>query len=144
MSAENNSLTGLEIVDSLQGLQKIADTIPDVNIKLSRIRWGIGVLAAGSLLEHHYLVSSAQVIGREPDASPSDIIMFDRGMLFIAQLDSFGYLLDDDIPVDCLSLNFVEPEIFGADARDAKVMKPLIFQVPVRAIDLFCSAETAA
>lgn len=144
MSAENNSLTGLEIIESLQGLQKVADTIHDPNTKIDRVRLGIGVLAAGTLLKHQFIVSSAQVIGREPDAPPSDIIMFSSGMFFIARLDSYGYLLDEDIPVDCLSLNFVEPEIIGADVRDARAMKPLTLQVPVLAIDSFRSAEAAA
>lgn len=143
MYAESSSHTGLEIIDSLQGLQKIVDNINDPDAKFDRARKGVGWLGAGILLDHQFIVSSAQVFGKDPDTSPRERVLFNDGMFFIATLSSYGYLLDKDIPVDCLSLNFIDPEIIGADERDARLFRLLMLQVPVLAIDSCSSAEAA-
>ena len=137
----HNSPVGIEILDSLKGLQLIADRLDDPTVKSRRLKQGLQELSAGGLLEHQYLVSSAQVIGREPGAAPSEVVLFDLGLFFIATLDAFGYIRDYTIPIDCLSLNIVEPEVIGADERDAPLFRLMTLQVPVLAIDSCCSAE---
>jgi hypothetical protein len=64
-------------------------------------------------------------------------------MLFIASLGLFGYMIDQDLPVDSLTLQFVAPEVFGVPPEEVPKFKSLTFQVPVLAIDSCILAEAA-
>jgi hypothetical protein len=127
--------TGHELIDALQNLQKVADHIDHDEQKIDHIRQAIGLLSARTLLGGQFMVSALQVLGLDPDTAPNDRVLFNQNMIFIAELDSFGYLLDNSVPVDCLSLNFLHPEVIGLDLIDERKIKEFTFQVPVLAIE---------
>lgn len=127
--------TGHEIIDALQGLQRVADNIDHVDKKIDHIRTAIANMAARTLLGRQFMVSSFQLLGKDPDNAPDERKLFDRNIVFVAELNSYGYLLDDDIPIDCLSLNFLHPEVIGLDDIDDRKMRTFTLQVPVLAIE---------
>ncbi len=135
--------TGNEIIDGLQGLQIVADHIDVIDKKIAHVKGAMGLLAARTLLGRQFMISTAQVLGKDPDAQPDDRILYSNGLLFIAELDSFGYLLDHGIPIDSLSLNFLHPEVIGIDDRTERLIRGFTFQVPVLAIESCISAEAA-
>ena len=132
--------TGHEIIDALQGLQKVADNIDREEQKIAHIRRAIGLLSARTLLGGQFMVSALQVLAKDPDTAPDDRVLFDQNMVFIAELDSYGYLLDNGVPVDSLALNFLHPEIIGLDEIDERKMRDFTLQVPVLAIESCCTA----
>jgi len=132
--------TGHEIIDALQGLQKVADNIDRDKQKIDHIRKGITLLAARTLLGKQFMVSTIQVLGKDPDMAQYDRVLFDRNMIFVAELDSFGYLLDNGVPVDSLALNFLHPDVIGLDEGDEQVIREFTFQVPILAIESCISA----
>jgi len=134
------SPTGHEIIDALQGLQKVADNIDREDQRIAHVRRAIGFLSARTLLGGQFMVSALQVLAKDPDTAPDDRVLFDQNMVFIAELDSYGYLLDNGVPVDSLALNFLHPEIIGLDEIDERKMRDFTFQVPVLAIESCCTA----
>lgn len=134
--------TGVERVDSLKGLQPVVDTIDNPDEKISHIRNTLGIMGTHDLLEHQFMVGAAEVWAR-PRFDSRRLIHFGEGFLFIAKLEAVGYLLDPNVPLDTLSLNFSDPEVWGVDELDAPDFKTLKFQVPVLAIDSCMSAEAA-
>lgn len=134
--------TGMDRVDSLKGLQLVADTYDNPEEKLTHIRNALGSMGAHDLLEHQFMVAAAEVWAR-PRFDSRRLIHFGEGFLFIAKLEAVGYLLDPHVPLDTLSLNFTDPEVWGIDEVDAPDFKVLKFQVPVLAIDSCMSAEAA-
>lgn len=140
--AELYQPTGFEPVDSLKGLQVIADKINDPSAKVAHVRKALKLMGAGALLEHQFMVGANEIWAKQPD-EPSDLIHFTEGLLFIGQLDAFSYMLDPDVPIDSLSLNFTMPEVWGVASEDVEQFKALKFQVPVLAIDSYLSAEAA-
>ena len=132
--------TGHEIVDALQGLQKVADSIDYETQKINHIRQAMSLLATRTLLGKHFMVSALQVLGKDPDSAPDDRVLFNSNMVFVAELDSFAYLLDNGVPVDSLALNFSHPDIIGLDERDERKMRDFMFQVPVLAIEACINA----
>lgn len=143
VSRFNQQPTGNGIIDELQGLQIVADTIDVIDRKIAHVRGAMGLLAAKTLLGRQFMISTAQVLGKDPDAEPDDRILYNDGLLFIAELDSFGYLVDHGIPIDSLALNFLHPEVFGIDDRTEQLIRGFTFQVPVLAIESCISAEAA-
>ena len=127
--------TGHEIIDALQGLQIMADNIEPVEQKIDHIRSAIAHLAARTLLGKQFMVSTLQVLGKDPDTEPDDRVFFNQNMIFIAELDSYGYLLDNGVPVDSLALNFLHPEVIGLDEVDEQKIRDFTFQVPILAIE---------
>lgn len=135
--------TGNEIIDDLQGLQILADHISVIDQKIAHVKGVMNFLAAKTLLGRQFMISTAQVLGKDPDAGPDDRIVYNDGLLFIAELDSFGYILDHGIPIDSLSLNFLHPEVIGIDDRTERLIRGFTLQVPVLAIESCVSAEAA-
>lgn len=133
--------TGNATVDSLKGLQLIVDTLENPKNKLAHIQYSLGRIGASSILEHKFMVNTAEVWATPPLDSRRFIHL--PNSLFIAELDTLGYLLDPSVPVDTLSLNFREPEVWGIDPEDALAFRDLRFQVPVLAIDSCLDVETA-
>ncbi len=134
--------TGNEIVDVLRGAQLVADTIDDPDIKIAHIKKTVGFLAAGQLLGRQMLVDAATIFAHSPFEMAGDQYLF-QGLLFVAKLQVYGYMLDEEIPVDSLTLNFNEPEVFGVAPEDSPSFKLLNFQVPVLAIDRCVLTEAA-
>ena len=134
--------SGNEIVDVLRGAQLVADTIDDPDAKIAHIKKTVGFLAANQLLGKQMLVDAATIYAQSPYETARDQFRF-QGLLFVAKLEVFGYMLDDDIPVDSLTLNFDEPEVFGVSPEDSPSFKILTFQVPVLAIDRCVLTEAA-
>lgn len=134
--------SGNDMVDSLRSLQIVADTIDTPNDKIAHVRRAIRALAAGSLLGKQMMVDGVTVYAANPDAQPDERVIY-RNMLFIGRLNVFSYLLDDDIPVDSLTLNFDTPAVVGASQDDSSYFERLTMQVPVLAIDSCVLAEVA-
>ena len=135
--------TGNDLIDSLRGLQLVADQIDDPDRKIAHIKTAIGVIAAGQLIGKQMMVEAATIFARDPDHDPNERILFREGMLFIASLSVFSYMLDQDIPVDSLTLQFVSPDVLGVMPEEAPNFKALTFQVPILSIDSCMLAEVA-
>lgn len=134
--------TGFEAVDSLKGLQVLADKIDDPTIKIEHVRKVLRLIGAPALLHRQFMVGANEVWASPAEAS-RDLLHFKDGFLFVGQLDEFGYMLDPDVPLDSLSLNFNQPEVWGVNSEEAERFKALTFQVPVLAIDSYFSTEAA-
>lgn len=126
--------TGFEVIDSVKGLQLTADVIDDPDAKIKHVRNMLKVIGAGDILGSLLMISASEVWGKQPDSS-GELIRFEDGLLFVGELDEFGYMLDPTIPLDSLSLNFRRPEVWAVDAEDALAFRALKLQVPVLAID---------
>lgn len=135
--------SGNEVIDNLRGLQLIADQIDDPDRKIAHVKTAIGILAAGQLIGKQMLVEAATIFAQDPDRDPNERILFGQGMLFIARLSVFSYMMDHDIPVDSMTLQFVSPEVFGVMPEEAPSFKALTFQVPILSIDSCILAEAA-
>jgi len=127
--------SGNETVDALKGLQITASRIGDPEAKLARIRETLTVIRATQLLGDSLMISAQDVWGVHPDAAPGDMIRFRQEMVFIAELDAFGYMLDPSVPVDTLTFDFEAPEVWGVLPEDALAFRSLTLRVPVLAID---------
>ena len=141
MSTEfHQNSTGHEMVDALQGIQKVADNIDQAAQKIEHVKRAMSLLATRTLLDKHFMVSALQVLGKDPSSGPDDRVVFNSNMVFVAKLDSFAYLLDNGVPVDSLALNFSHPDIIGLDERDDRKLRDFMFQVPVLAIEACINA----
>lgn len=134
--------TGNEIVDELRGIQLIADMIDDPDAKIRRVRNTVRLVAAHQLLGRQMMVDAATLYAHVPFEASNEQYRFE-GLLFIAKLNIIGYMLDEDIPVDSLTLNFESPEVFGVSPEDNPSFEILTFQVPVLSIDRCLLAEAA-
>ncbi len=134
--------SGNDVVDSLRDLQIVADTMDEPDDKIAHIRLAIGLLAADALIGKQTMIDAAMVYAANPDAQPDELIIF-RNMLFIGRLNVFSYLLDDDIPVDSLTLKFEKPAVVGASPDDSLQFERFSMQVPILAIDSCVMAEVA-
>jgi hypothetical protein len=137
-------LTGNDVVDSLQVLQVSTDILVDDDMrKIEQVSKVIKAQRAGELLGHHLMVSSSLVLAKNPDSSPQSRTLFAKGLVFEGQLDSYEYLLDNGIPIDSLTLNFIEPSVFGVEPEDEPFFRSLRLQVPVLAISTCIDTRAA-
>jgi hypothetical protein len=125
--------TGMETVDVIRGLQMTADQIDDPDAKIKHVRNVLQIVGAAELLGRPFMVDATEVWGKRPDTQ-RELIRFTDGLLFVGQLKAFGYMVDPDIPIDSLSLNFSAPEVLGVDLEDEFAFKSLSLQVPVLAV----------
>jgi hypothetical protein len=137
MFSERLQPTGNDLVDSLRDLQVFLDSIDDIDKKIVTLKQGIHIIKAADLLGGQFMVSTMQTFGHNLDESPDNYTLFESGLTFCADLDAFGYLKDDGIPVDTLTLDFTNPDVFEAisDEQAHKRFRALKLQVPVLAID---------
>ena len=137
-------MTGHEVIDSLQDLQVVANRIVTPDTKISHVREVMGVLATHSLLGHQFMISSGWVLGRHPDAAPDKRLVFSNGIFFVGELDTYGYVIDEDIPLDSLMLGFTHPEVIGVEpGEETEAFRNLTLEVPVLSIDSCMLAEAA-
>jgi hypothetical protein len=135
--------TGHQLVDAIIGLQIIADNSDDPDAKLRYLRTGLATVNARQLITRQFLVSSFQAFVQGPDMSPDTRSFYDSGLFFIGKLDLYRYLLDEEVPVDSLLLDFVQPEVIGAAKSDLAQIKQWRIQVPILAIESCIDAEAA-
>lgn len=136
MSEEfNYSPTGYDFFDSLKGLQKIANEIIDPEHKIERVRKTLGIVMARQQIEKQFMVSSQRLFIKYPDESPDSRKLCNRELMFIGKLDAFAYMLDKDVPIDSLVLNFINSEVIGVDEKASKVLRTLTLQVPILALE---------
>ena len=110
-----------------------ADQIDDPDAKIKHVRNMLQIVGAAELLGRPFMVDATEVWGKRPDTQ-RELIRFTDGLLFVGQLKAFGYMVDPDIPIDSLSLNFSAPEVLGVDLEDEFAFKSLSLQVPVLAV----------
>lgn len=140
--ARNETITGNIIIDELQGLQRVIDGYDDFEAKLERVRQGIHLVGAHSLLEQSCLVVAHQALGKSEDDAPEDRMLYQDGLMFTASLDAFSYLFDRDIPIDSLSCNFRTPDLLEAQqGPEVEAFQRLTLQVPVLAIETLVCVE---
>ena len=131
---------GIETFDSLKGLQGVVGAIRNPDEKLKRVADGVKLLGAGALLGHLYLVTAREAyVG--PLGQTGDVTRLTREMTFISELDELRYLLDPDVPVDTLMLDFASPEAWYAGAEDIGPLRDCRLQVPVLSLATAVSAE---
>lgn len=126
--------TGHDLVDSMQGLQKVADGISDIESKIIQVRRTLGILSASALIQKKFIVNSWQLFAKHIDKAPDYRMLVDQELKFVGSLESYKYLLDEKIPVDALVLNFANPEVVGGEPEINKACRALTFQVPILAI----------
>src|SRR6185437_9574939 len=117
------------------GLQKIAAEMNDLDTKVLRVRQGIQLIGASELLAKPCLVVATVALGRPEDGPPEDRLLYMQDLMFTASLESFGYLYDRDIPIDSLSCDFDQPDLFMAEsAEENAIFRRQRLQVPILAI----------
>ncbi len=124
----------LEIVESLQGLQKVADKIDSPDQKIEHVLRVCNFLHAHELLKKQFMVDSLQAFSHSINQPSTQLTLFQRGLIFVGRLDSFNYLQDYDIPVDSLTLSFSQPHVLDIDPEDSNTFQPLKLLVPILAI----------
>jgi len=129
--------------ESLVGLQKMADSIGDPFQKVEQVKKALGFMAARKLLDHQYMVNANLVLASKADMPPMELLKFSDGLFFVGLLDAYSYMLDPDLPMDSLALNFKQPDVIGILPEEVEAFKSLQLRVPVLAIDTFVSAEAA-
>ncbi len=127
--------TGNSVIDDLRGLQMVVDQMDDPDLKIRRVRQGIELMPAFDLLEKQFYVTTAQTFTKHPNAPSSDRQLFTQEFILVGTLASFGYMLDQDVPVDSLVLNFKDSEVLGVNSHDSQVFRILTFQIPILAIE---------
>jgi hypothetical protein len=138
------SATGNELIDTLQNVQRMANTFGDLDHKIDYVRRASGLLAAGSLIERQFMVSASTIVGIPPDSAPDERFIYANGLMFVGVLESYNYLVIDNEPkIDSLTLNFFNPDVLGVETDDVLVMKQLRLQVPILDIDTFIAADAA-
>jgi hypothetical protein len=135
--------TGNEIVDSLRGLQMVADSIDDRDAKVAHVKKTLQFIDAWQLLGKQMMVSSLMTFGKNPDQGDDIRTFFKDEMLFLGQLNTMTYMLDDNIPVDSLALAFDLPEVIGVAPEECERFRVLRLQVPILAIETCVLAEVA-
>ncbi len=152
-------LTGNETVDALQGLQRLADNIDNPDKKLAFIRSRLPVTQAGKLLGTRLFVGASDIFMQEADKPSNQKVRFTDRLAFMGGLCQITYMLDEDIPVDSLTLVFEAPEVFTViqngqnqlsstsevqqfDTARQETFRSALFQVPVLEIDA-CEAMSA-
>ncbi len=134
--------TGIEAFDSLRGLQIVADKIDDPSAKLERVAKGVKLLGAGALLGHPYLVTAHEAYaGPLGQTGNMNMVRLTREMTFISKLDGLHYLLDPDVPVDALTLNFAPPESWYTGPENVERFRDYQLQIPVLSLVAAMSAE---
>jgi hypothetical protein len=128
--------TGHEVVDGLRALQIAALAIDDTKARLHAIQSGVHKLRpAETLLGRRLIIDSGLVLAREPDSDPRSLIIFNKGLLFEAEAESLAMFVDDDIPLNDLTLDFSGPELIMTDTpEEAAYFRRLAFKVPVMGI----------
>jgi len=133
--AELFPTSGTEIVDELKALQYLTDKRSlTPSQKFDRIRKGAATLALHELLARQFFVNADTVLGQHPDASPNTLQVFRHGMVFVGVLDASRYMYDEDVPLDSLMLDFVEPDILEIETEDIPHFKEMRLMIPVLAI----------
>ena len=69
--------TGNEMIDSLRGLQLVADQIDDPDRKIAHIKTAIGVIAAGQLIGKQ-MVEAATIFAQDSDRAPDERILLGK------------------------------------------------------------------
>ena len=131
--------TGDLTIDKLQQSQIMADLLPRPELKIAQITDTIHFIGA-VLLGNQLMISAHNFFIKEPDAPPQDRIFMPNEMLFVAELNSYNYMIDPDIPIDSLILDFENPEVFNVDPADATRIRQTSFQVPILAIETCMAA----
>ena len=133
-----------DLIDWLIGIQKVANEILDVERKVGQVREALATLSIAPLIDQQFFIDCALIFAKDPDLATDERHMFPRGMAFTGRLDGFHYLLDYEVPVDSLTVNFLEPSIMDPDIERRDEFKAQTFQVPVMAIDSHVSLGRAA
>ncbi|HVW23658.1 MAG TPA: hypothetical protein VHB51_04230 [Candidatus Saccharimonadales bacterium] len=131
-------LTGNDIIDQLQAVQKTADReFSDPDSKIETITEIVRAMGAGAILDHGFFASTSVAYGLHPDMDPNNRIWYKDGITFTARLEEFRYAYRPALPLDSLMLTFVDPQIFEAigDDQMAEDLSKLTIEVPVLAVD---------
>ena len=144
--------SGNEIVDTIKGVQVMANGIANPERKLDYVRRTLRMTRIMELRGQELMVGAARTFLRRPDDAPDELIGFNRSFLFAGRLCNAGYLLDQTIPVDTLTLHFDEVEVLDIterpeqsvvmngtkmqfDMSDLPSFRRAVFEVPVLAIE---------
>jgi hypothetical protein len=130
--------TGTPSIDLLQQAQLIADTMPTTKFKIEKMTETVGFVGK-TLLTRQLFCSARNFFGFT--ANEKELLCFEDEMMFMAQLDNFGYLADPSVPIDSLVLAFEKPEFLGIEPEHAPALRRLSLRVPVLAVDT-CTVVT--
>ncbi len=130
MSAEIGH-TGLAIVDSLQGVQMMANNINAAERKLEYVRNSVAIIGALSLKGTKLFVSAAEWWVEQPDPTYS---YFKYPFTLRAEVTALTYLYDLEVPVDSLSLKVNPIEVLYVNLDDEAAFLDSIINVPVLSI----------
>lgn len=125
--------TGNQILDEVAVLQMDAGKYPAGRDKIDYIFDAVRSSRAGSLLGRTYFINSLMAFGKVHDAKPRTHILFPDGLVFTGLAAAYRYMLDEETPMDCITVCFEDVSI--GEARIAGDIVPLAqIQVPVLAI----------
>jgi hypothetical protein len=118
-----------EIVSQLQTVQLETDMFSEPASRLHDIRKGVAKSGIDAMLGMEIELASNRIFARPPQTTNEFGIL--PNIAFSGRLHEVGYLADDDVPIDELTLNFIEADVQGVDSRDAVLLKEFVIQVPI-------------
>lgn len=140
MSNAEQCITGNETVDLLRGVQLTARHIADVDNRIAKVQSTLNFIGAERLIGRELLVRCAWALAHEQDQAQNDHLLVYQPMLFAGQLDEFAYVVDEDVPIDSLTLDFTQPTLIDA-CQDG--LKRIRLKVPILAITECITIEAA-
>jgi hypothetical protein len=133
----NESITGNEIIDSMQGVQRMVRPLPTLEMKTAQIRQVLRLLPLEDLYNHVLSINARRVFFPSDDR-PEDYRDVAENVELVAQVEepsrALKYAYDEDAPIDSLSVYFVNPILVEFDAEKVLGYRPQRAQIAVEDI----------
>jgi hypothetical protein len=113
MSIEyGESLTGNDIIDQVQGLQRLVAPLRDPDAKVTRARSVLRLLPTHTLGEDDFEISALTAYAGSADLPPHNWDVL-NGVQLVGRASLVTYLYDEEAPVDSLAIRVTEPLMIG-------------------------------
>jgi hypothetical protein len=130
-----------EIIRRFRIAQEAANVYTDPDEKVRQAPVLLDSLDLFDLKGREFMADAALVFGRKPNYPPNVHKLFPTGFLFMGVLDNYGNLVDDDVPIDAITANFVNPEVVGVLPDEVPGFSRLTFEVPFLAFNSLVAIE---
>jgi hypothetical protein len=134
-------LTGNEIIDSLQNLQRHVDKLHTSAEKIECFKMARQPLGTHRLIGSSLMISTALAFGRGLDMPPDRLLKFGEGLMLTAKVERLDYVADPLLPLDSLILMVEEPSVFVEDPLETEAFSKLSLRIPILAIDTCVSLD---
>ncbi|MDL2363336.1 MAG: hypothetical protein QFB86_03070 [Patescibacteria group bacterium] len=136
MSHENRlPFSENEIIPRLRAVQEVFMKNDDPIKQTENTKVALAALDLDQLLGETLLIDSSLAFARRPDESLDTRMMYPSGFMFLGRLIGYAQLVDEDVPVNAVTVNFSNPDIITLPSEEAIGMRRLQLEIPVLAIN---------